>query len=70
MLRAVFEGVAFSIADAAAVLPEFANASVLYLAGGGTLQRSWRQLLCDLLGKRLLAWIHRPTTVSVEERAR
>jgi len=70
VLRAVFEGVAFSIADAAAVLPEFANASVLYLAGGGTLQRSWRQLLCDLLGKRLLTWIHRPTTVSVEERAR
>jgi len=54
MLRAVFEGVAFSIAEAAAVLPEFANASELYLAGGGSLHPTWRQLLSDLLGKRLL----------------
>jgi len=54
MLRAVFEGVAFSIAEAAAALPEFADASALYLAGGGSLHPAWRQLLCDLLGKRLL----------------
>jgi xylulokinase len=54
MLRAAFEGVAFSIADAAAALPEFANASSLYLAGGGSVQRSWRQLLSDVLGKSLL----------------
>ena len=54
MLRAVFEGVAFSIAEAAATLPEFADAPVLHLAGGGTLHAEWRQLLCDVLGKRLL----------------
>jgi xylulokinase len=54
MLRAVFEGVAFSIAQAAACLPEFADAPVLHLAGGGTLHTEWRQLLCDVLGKKLL----------------
>jgi len=54
MLRAVFEGVAFSIAEAAASLPEFADAPVLHLAGGGTLHAKWRQLLCDVLGKKLL----------------
>jgi xylulokinase len=54
MLRAVFEGVAFSIAEAAATLPEFADAAVLHLAGGGTLHAQWRQLLCDVLGKKLL----------------
>jgi xylulokinase len=54
MLRAVFEGVAFSIAEAADALPEFVNTSAVYLAGGGSLHQTWRQLLCDLLGKRLL----------------
>ena len=54
MLRAVFEGVAFSVLDAAAALPEFADVPALYLAGGGTLHEKWRQLLCDLLGKVLL----------------
>jgi sugar (pentulose or hexulose) kinase len=54
LLRAVFEGVAFSIAEAAASLPEFAGAPVLHLAGGGTLRAEWRQLLCDVLGKKLL----------------
>jgi len=54
LLRAVFEGVAFSIAEAAGALPEFVDTSDLYLAGGGTLHRTWRQLLCDLLARRLL----------------
>jgi xylulokinase len=54
MFRAVFEGVAFSVLDAAAALPEFAEVPELYLAGGGTLHDKWRQLLCDLLGKVLL----------------
>ena len=54
MLRAVFEGVAFSIAEAADALPEFVDSPEVYLAGGGSLQQTWRQLLCDLLGKRLL----------------
>jgi sugar (pentulose or hexulose) kinase len=55
MLRAVFEGVAFSIAEAARALPEFDGASTIYLAGGGSLHSKWRQLLCDVLGKRVLA---------------
>jgi xylulokinase len=54
VFRAVFEGVAFSIAEAAGSLPEFDEAPFLYLAGGGTLQGAWRQLLCDVLGKPLL----------------
>jgi xylulokinase len=54
LLRAAFEGVAFSIAEAAAALPEMADASSVYLAGGGTLHPSWRQLLSDALGKTLL----------------
>jgi xylulokinase len=58
IFRAAFEGVAFSIAEAAAALPEFPEASVVYLAGGGTLHRAWRQLLCDVLGKTLLVLDH------------
>ena len=54
IFRAVFEGVAFSISEAARSLPEFGPAPFLYLAGGGTLQGAWRQLLCDVLGKPLL----------------
>lgn len=54
VFRAVFEGVAFSIAEAAESLPEFAEAPFMYLAGGGTLHGKWRQLLCDVLGKTLL----------------
>jgi xylulokinase len=53
MLRAVFEGVAFSIAEAAKSLPEFPGTSDVLLAGGGSLSPGWRQLLCDVLGKRL-----------------
>jgi sugar (pentulose or hexulose) kinase len=54
MLRAVFEGVAFSIAEAADALPEFVDTAALYLAGGGSLHQTWRQLLCDLFGKTLM----------------
>jgi xylulokinase len=31
------------------------SASELHLAGGGTADQAWRQLLADVLGKRLLA---------------
>ncbi len=51
--RAVFEGIAFSIAEAASSLPEFPGTPDILLAGGGSLSPGWRQLLCDLLGKRL-----------------
>ena len=54
VFRSVFEGVAFSIAEAAQSLPEFGQVPFAYLAGGGTLHGAWRQLLCDVLGKTLL----------------
>jgi xylulokinase len=53
VFRAVFEGVAFSIAEAAKSLPEFSGTSNVLLAGGGSLSPGWRQLLCDVLGKAL-----------------
>lgn len=56
LMRAAFEGVAYAIRQgmealesAGTVIPE------LRLAGGGTLDPRWRQLLADVLGKRLLA---------------
>jgi xylulokinase len=54
LLKAIFEGVAFSIADAAWTLPEAHETEAIYLAGGGSLNPAWRRFLCDLLGKRLL----------------
>ncbi len=53
ILRSVFEGVAFSILDAAESLPEFGKTRYVLLAGGGSLSSGWRQLLCDALGKSL-----------------
>jgi xylulokinase len=53
MLRAVFEGVAFSVLDAAESLPEFSETAEVLLAGGGSLTSDWRQVLCDVLGKTL-----------------
>ncbi len=53
ILRSVFEGVAFSILDAAESLPEFEETRYVLLAGGGSLSSGWRQLLCDALGKSL-----------------
>ena len=53
ILRSVFEGVAFSILDAAESLPEFEETRYVLLAGGGSLSPGWRQLLCDALGKSL-----------------
>jgi xylulokinase len=53
ILRAVFEGVAFSIVDAAKSLPEFSKTQDVLLAGGGSLTSGWRRLLCDVLGKTL-----------------
>jgi xylulokinase len=53
MVRAVFEGVAFSIAEAAYCLPEFTGAPSVLLAGGGSTRPEWRQLLADVLGKHL-----------------
>jgi xylulokinase len=56
LMRSALEGVAYAIRQgmealesAGTVIPE------LRLAGGGTLDPRWRQLLADVLGKRLLA---------------
>lgn len=54
LLRSVFEGVAFSVREAAEALPEFAASDAIYLAGGGSTRPQWRQLLADVLDKRLL----------------
>lgn len=54
LIRAVFEGVAFSILDAAHALPEYKLASEVRLAGGGSLDPAWRQLLADTLDRTLV----------------
>lgn len=50
LLRAVFEGVAFAVRDGWEVLKSAgADADHLMLAGGGSSDRRWRQLLADVL---------------------
>ena len=55
LLRAAFEGVAFALRDGLEAL-EAAGVSApeLRLAGGGTAEQPWRQLLADVLGRPLL----------------
>jgi len=53
LVRAVFEGVAFSIREAAESLPELAKASEVRIVGGGSVAPAWRQLLADVLGRPL-----------------
>lgn len=53
LVRSVFEGVAFSIAEAADCLPELDGAPAVRLAGGGSTQPEWRQILSDVLAKPL-----------------
>jgi xylulokinase len=54
LMRSVFEGVAFSILEAARALPEYEAAPQVRLAGGGTLDPAWRQLLADVLDRPLV----------------
>ncbi len=55
LARAALEGVAFSIREALAALEQAGNqATELRLAGGGTLEPGWRQLLADVLERPLL----------------
>src|SRR6266849_1763479 len=56
LLKAALEGVAFSLREAMEAL-EATGISMadVHLAGGGTADRHWRQMLADVLGKRLLA---------------
>jgi len=55
LLKAALEGVAFSLREAMEAL-EATGVSMadLQLAGGGTVDQHWRQMLADVLGKRLL----------------
>lgn len=53
LIRSVFEGVAFSIREAAQTLPELEHAPKIRLAGGGSLSPAWRQLLADTLARPL-----------------
>ncbi|MGH7119765.1 MAG: xylulokinase [Acetobacteraceae bacterium] len=59
LVRAAFEGVAFSIREAAESLPEFATAAEISLAGGGATERLWCQLLTDVLAKPVLLDLQR-----------
>jgi xylulokinase len=56
LLRAALEGVAFALRQALdALLATGITADQLRLAGGGTLEPHWRQLLADVLERPLLA---------------
>jgi xylulokinase len=56
LARAAFEGVAFSLRDGLRALEDVGiSPQALKLAGGGTLEPRWRQLLADVLRKPLLA---------------
>lgn len=56
LLRAAFEGVAFSLREGLTALQDLGHdPDSLRLAGGGTLHPEWRQLLADVLGRPLLA---------------
>ena len=62
LLRAALEGVAFSVRQGLeALLATGVAASQLRLAGGGTFDPRWRQLLADVLGQPLYAI---PTTAA------
>ncbi len=56
LMRSALEGLAFSLKDGwNALLATGADAPALRLAGGGTLDPRWRQLLADALERPLLA---------------
>jgi xylulokinase len=54
LLHAALEGVAFGIRAALEALPGASKANALRLAGGGSLNPAWRQMLADILGRELL----------------
>jgi xylulokinase len=54
LLRAALEGVAFALREGLEALEEAGTrVSELRLAGGGSVEESWRQLLADVLGRPL-----------------
>ncbi len=54
LARSAFEGVAFALHDGLDALSSGRAPEQLFLAGGGTLQPPWQQLLADALGQPLL----------------
>lgn len=56
MIRAVMEGVAFSLGENQQLLEQFGSDTTrpLYLGGGGARSPVWRQILSDVLGRELL----------------
>ncbi len=48
-MRAALEGVAFAIREAVSVVLDATHVSELRLAGGGTVNQHWRQMLADVL---------------------
>jgi xylulokinase len=57
LLKAALEGVAFSLREAMETLEATGCVvSDVQLAGGGTMDQQWRQLLADVLGRRLMAF--------------
>ncbi|GIM97058.1 FGGY-family carbohydrate kinase [Paractinoplanes toevensis] len=54
LLRAALEGVAFGILDALDSLDPAGQVTQLRLAGGGTTDPAWRQMLTDVLGRALV----------------
>jgi xylulokinase len=54
LLRAALEGVAFAIRDALDSLDPAGQITHLRLAGGGTTEPAWRQMLADVLGRALV----------------
>ena len=55
MLQAALEGVALGIRVALEALPVTNMATSLRLAGGGSVNQVWRQMLANILGKELVA---------------
>jgi xylulokinase len=55
LLHAALEGVALGIRMALDALPEVDAGKVLRMAGGGSLNPAWRQMLSNVLGRELLA---------------
>ena len=54
MLRAVLEGVVYSLLDCAEVIEEMGiPVSDIYLAGGGTNSKLWTQMMSDAFGKTM-----------------
>ncbi|MFF5289203.1 xylulokinase [Paractinoplanes globisporus] len=54
LLRAALEGVAFAVRDALDSLDPTGEIAGLHLAGGGTTDPQWRQMLADVLGRTLV----------------